>query len=73
MASNFAEIYVKLGLEKSGFDKGIKETQGSVQKFSTTFNKDFIGGLTKGTVTTKDFGNQLLKAADQAGNQGGGT
>ncbi|MHC4753486.1 MAG: hypothetical protein ACYTFW_26950, partial [Planctomycetota bacterium] len=45
----------------------MSKSQASLKKYSTTFNKDFIGGLTKGTATTKDFGAQLLRAADQAG------
>jgi len=67
MAGNFAEIYVKLGLDKKDFDKNLSSTSGSLKKFSTDFNKDFIEGLSKGTTTTKEFGNQLLTAAKQAG------
>jgi len=37
MAANFAEIWVKLGLKKDDFDKGIKEVEGGTKKLDQSF------------------------------------
>ncbi|MHC4334124.1 MAG: hypothetical protein ACYSUV_10295 [Planctomycetota bacterium] len=67
MGSNFAEISVVVSADTKGLEKGLSKSTSSLKKFSSNFNKDFIGGMTKGTATTKDFGAQLLRAGDQAG------
>jgi len=56
---------VDTDLKKLGTTAG--ESGTNLRKFGSTFNKDLIAGFQKGTATTKDFGDQLLKAGDSAG------
>lgn len=57
----------KFDKELNGVNNTSKKSASSFNKLDTTFNKDFLAGLTRGTATTKDFGAQLLQIGDQAG------
>lgn len=50
MAAKFAEIYIKLGLKKKGFDKGIKGTKATFKDLGTSLLKTgaVMGGVAAG-------------------------
>ena len=52
MAAKFAEIFIKLGLKKEGFDKEVKKTSTSFKDMGKSMLKTgaIIGGVAAGAV-----------------------
>ncbi len=52
MAAKFAEIFIKLGLKKEGFDKEVKKTSTSMADMGKSILKTgaIIGGMATGAV-----------------------